>query len=322
MKKQLTAIALTLLIVLSTSITTFAAPELRNADGVWITFDSEYYAANNPDVVAVIGTDANALFQHYITAGQYEGRLCCAPGKQVGTAKILSTEIYYSSDVVITPVTRVLKAVSHRPDGTTGSSVNFTYDSKGNLIGRNAESKYGETYEYDNHGNLICNRNNNSGFYENYDGQGRTTKMDYAGVVVFDNIYDSTGKLVEHVQHEGRDGNMLYRMKYTYDEQGRLVGVVGGYDRREQDFTETRRYDAQGNLIYKGQGAMLDALPFPGFDQEAQATLRYEFFYDEFGRLIRDNGHTYEYDARGNMVKATGIVKDFNEGYWDEYIYE
>ena len=320
MKKQLTAIVLTVLIVLSSGITTLAAPELRNADGVWITFDSEYYAANNPDVVAVLGTDANALFQHYITAGQYEGRLCCAPGTQVGTAEILSKAIY-NSDVVITPATHVLKTVYHKPDGTIKSSVNFVYDSKGNLIRRNTENGLDNTYEYDNHGNLICMRWN-SGMNETYDGQGNTTKIDLLGAVMCDNIYDSTGKLVEHVQHEGKDGKTIYRMKYTYDEQGRLFSKVGGYDRKEPDFTEIRRYNDQGNMTYRGQGVMLEALPFPGFDQDVQASLYYEYFYDEFGRLIRDNGHTYEYDARGNMVKATGIMKNYNEGSWDEYIYE
>lgn len=40
-----------------------------------VTFDAEYYAAHNPDVVAVFGSDANTLFQHYIAFGQAEGRL-------------------------------------------------------------------------------------------------------------------------------------------------------------------------------------------------------------------------------------------------------
>lgn len=38
------------------------------------SFDAGYYAANNPDVVAVLGTDAEALWQHYVTAGWVEGR--------------------------------------------------------------------------------------------------------------------------------------------------------------------------------------------------------------------------------------------------------
>lgn len=44
-----------------------------------VIFDAEYYAAHNPDVVAVFGTDENVLFQHYIAFGQAEGRLPYEP---------------------------------------------------------------------------------------------------------------------------------------------------------------------------------------------------------------------------------------------------
>lgn len=40
-----------------------------------VVFDAEYYAAHNPDVVAVFGADAGVLFQHYVAFGQAEGRL-------------------------------------------------------------------------------------------------------------------------------------------------------------------------------------------------------------------------------------------------------
>ena len=37
-------------------------------------FDAEYYAKLNPDVVAVYGNDANALFSHFLQFGIKEGR--------------------------------------------------------------------------------------------------------------------------------------------------------------------------------------------------------------------------------------------------------
>ncbi len=37
-------------------------------------FDAQAYAAANPDVAAVLGTDANALFSHYVNNGFAEGR--------------------------------------------------------------------------------------------------------------------------------------------------------------------------------------------------------------------------------------------------------
>lgn len=38
-------------------------------------FDPAYYAQQNPDVVAVVGADAAALYQHYLNNGRAEGRL-------------------------------------------------------------------------------------------------------------------------------------------------------------------------------------------------------------------------------------------------------
>ena len=38
------------------------------------SFDAEYYAAQNPDVVAIYGTDALSLYTHYVTFGAAEGR--------------------------------------------------------------------------------------------------------------------------------------------------------------------------------------------------------------------------------------------------------
>ena len=42
-------------------------------------FDAVYYALNNLDVLAAIGSEYNALYEHYVTTGKAEGRLGCAP---------------------------------------------------------------------------------------------------------------------------------------------------------------------------------------------------------------------------------------------------
>lgn len=57
---------------LGSSMTAYAAPETMPDGGM---FDAEYYAQNYPDVVAELGTDKEALYQHYVTFGMYEGRL-------------------------------------------------------------------------------------------------------------------------------------------------------------------------------------------------------------------------------------------------------
>ena len=57
-------------------------------------FDPDYYAANNPDVVAVIGTSPEALYQHYLSYGRMEGRRPCAPGTESVSIFVPSAEDY------------------------------------------------------------------------------------------------------------------------------------------------------------------------------------------------------------------------------------
>lgn len=58
------------------SITAFAAPESM-PDGT--VFDAAYYAEAYPDVSAAVGTSADALYNHYLTYGRFEGRHPVAP---------------------------------------------------------------------------------------------------------------------------------------------------------------------------------------------------------------------------------------------------
>lgn len=44
-------------------------------------FDPAFYAATYADVVNALGTDVNALYNHYLTYGQKEGRLPYAGAK-------------------------------------------------------------------------------------------------------------------------------------------------------------------------------------------------------------------------------------------------
>ena len=39
-------------------------------------FDLEYYIAENPDIVELVGTDPEKLFEHFYTCGIFEGRTC------------------------------------------------------------------------------------------------------------------------------------------------------------------------------------------------------------------------------------------------------
>ena len=70
--KIFSAILMAMITIFANSMVAFAAPQTM-PDGN--TFDPEYYAEHNPDVVAVFGTDVNALYSHYKTYGIKEGRL-------------------------------------------------------------------------------------------------------------------------------------------------------------------------------------------------------------------------------------------------------
>lgn len=62
-------------LMLTSAMPVFATPK-QMSDGT--VFDVEYYATNNPDVVAALGTDEAALYGHYINNGKNEGRKPCA----------------------------------------------------------------------------------------------------------------------------------------------------------------------------------------------------------------------------------------------------
>ena len=72
LRNVLWAAAVACIVTMTNPLTANAAPVLY-PDGT--IFDAEYYAANNPDVVAVMGNSAQALYQHYVLCGKIEGRL-------------------------------------------------------------------------------------------------------------------------------------------------------------------------------------------------------------------------------------------------------
>lgn len=73
MKRKILAVT-AMVMVLATNITVFAAPSEVQSGGEKFTFDAEYYAQNNPDVVAALGNSADAMLQHYVQYGRAEGR--------------------------------------------------------------------------------------------------------------------------------------------------------------------------------------------------------------------------------------------------------
>ncbi len=70
--KKLGAFLIFFLCLNTISLSVLAAPKTMPDGG---TFDAEFYANNNPDVVAALGNTEAALYDHYLNHGKAEGRL-------------------------------------------------------------------------------------------------------------------------------------------------------------------------------------------------------------------------------------------------------
>ncbi len=156
--KSVVAISLS---VLTFGTTVFAAPKTMPDGSV---FDPDYYAQQNPDVVTVIGTDENALYQHYKVYGQNEGRLPYAPDT-VATAEptVVSTTqyntgmlIYGATPLISTAISATIKneivTLQNRSDGTIimteSTNANFmdVYTPMDALKDRNGKDLSGKFY--------------------------------------------------------------------------------------------------------------------------------------------------------------------------------
>lgn len=77
-------------------------------------FDAEYYATNNPDVVAALGTDETALWTHYVNYGQNEGRKPCAD--MAAVAPESSTGDLFDPIFYIKNYPDIFYAIGYNPD--------------------------------------------------------------------------------------------------------------------------------------------------------------------------------------------------------------
>lgn len=71
-------------------------------------FDAAYYAATYPDVVAALGTNANALYQHYKTFGAKEGRQPYAAGTSTAATTNVTTSTKLGPTATLTAAQRKL----------------------------------------------------------------------------------------------------------------------------------------------------------------------------------------------------------------------
>ena len=89
MKRRLLCFMLSAALLVGSGLTVSAAPQ-KMSDGT--LFDAEYYAQQNPDVVAAMGKDVQTLYRHYLNYGKAEGRKATADS----TANVDFDAVFYA----------------------------------------------------------------------------------------------------------------------------------------------------------------------------------------------------------------------------------
>lgn len=97
-------------------------------------FDPSYYAATYPDVVAVLGTDPQALYNHYLTYGIQEGRTPyagAAPG--ISVDGIANVPVEVSEEPQLVPVNELANLSSLRKK-MTDEELNQAYNMAAEIV--------------------------------------------------------------------------------------------------------------------------------------------------------------------------------------------
>lgn len=292
------ALAVTMAVTPVSSIK--AAPETM-PDGT--VFDAEYYAQTYPDVANAVGTDKDALYNHYVTFGKAEGRMACAPTTvQTDQNPIVPSTQSKNPLTAKTTPTQALVYAGLLPDFmlTDSRPVSSSWAHYDYLQPR---TKEGDPYvskakfEYDAYGNLI---NGNSWNYSIIDTDGRIVACNDTCGKYLNCVYNEQGQMIQ-LKHEGRE------IRFNYDDRGRLIKMIGtigtnstesilGYNEQERIITCNSKSGKSGKEIEV-----------------------IEYTYDEQGRLIKILGNDlsfnissciqYEYDASGKLVREIEIER-------------
>jgi hypothetical protein len=186
--------------------TSMAAPVAVEGGGV---FDAEYYAENNADVVAAVGTDFSALWQHYTLFGVNEGRLPFAVGTDWEYVLANGPFQSLSNSQTVTTTTTTEKVATE--DTTTTTSTDVSTDEV-------AYAQTGVAYPISLIQSGYDDKNNN---YEWVD----------------ENVVNNTSVVYTEGVSSLRNAPAGYEWRY-----GKLIFA-------ETDYSYTRYYDGQLNFV-------------------------------------------------------------------------
>lgn len=283
--KKTFAMILTAAVVLGSSLTAFAAPERMPDGGV---FDAEYYAQNNPDVEAVIGTDKDALYNHYLFCGRNEGRQPYEPGTEQSVPAFVPVENRTSGTTVAEAVIYGFTSTGALP------RIYMLTDSRPIREHLQTASGYSEDRDikYDAQGipDSIFR----------YDAEGKLDTIDKDREFEF----DEKGKLIQ-----------LGSMTYHYDKQGFLIKTTlfdsvdeYGYNEQNKIAWVTRKSDSE---VYGKDEYTYD---------ELGRLIKYEYHSDSY--YYKSLGHLFNYDEQGRLIGLTYIKDGIPTGQTVTYMYE
>lgn len=247
-----------------------------------------------------------------------------------------------------------------RVSDTTGSTVNYEYDSTGqhrvisestptdtistqfNAAGQRTlvqlNGQVNSFYEYDQHGRISKIKKGLIEFNYSYDSLSRISTLSRSNGVNTQYTYDPVGK-TSKIEHKNINGTVLNSNSYLYGSDGKIdlrtssvpsVALPAGRVFSNANLSN-RIFNTGDNVYeYNDEGQIVSKLTSAG---------KYTYGWDSRGRLINVNTPSqqrvrYDYDVMGRKVKVTtnnsskstiydsiNAIKDiYSNGNWHEYL--
>lgn len=228
---------------------------------------------------------------------------------------ILTEEIYYNAD------------------GLRYMTVRYEYDGSGRVskmqkLGVNEAPESYTAYEYGADGKLLKESYFNAVDAENFEPAGECVyEYDADGLCVkkdsvrdgykslYEYGYNADGQLITEKCHE--DGELIYVLGYTYDENGNNTVLTRKSVMTETESVTGMEYDAEGHLIRVSTGEGSTVYEYNGHGDEVKMSL-----YDADGVLSYARITEHEYDEAGNIIRSscssegTGLEVTVTEYVW------